>query len=163
MKSNKIVVPFIFLLFLCGCNSHPPALSIEGDYVITNSAIFLTSMRAEKEDLFTSCVSKKVTIRGNKLFADTTCGLFDQVNTIIITDSFTTTANKFPIQNPDRFSYFMEDSTGSHSQLLVFKAHSTFSYGKNDSLYIVKKSADTILVVQDPFVVMLSRNKGKQG
>lgn len=95
-------------------------------------------------------------IRANKLYVDTSC-LFDGVKDITIVDSFQTTVDSFRVMNPEKFSYFIDDSIGSHRRIWVYKANQVFLNGTRDSLFIVKKTIDTIILAQDPYFLKLVR------
>lgn len=143
------------------CEHPVNKLSIEGDFVVTNSSIFLTNVHEEKVSLYETCISRKFSIKSNKLYSDTACSIFDQVKDIQIVDSFYTTIDKFPIRNSLLFSYFVDGVEDSKKDIQVFKANELFFYKGKDSMYIVKKTNDTIYVVQDPSIIQMVRVKGE--
>jgi hypothetical protein len=154
---NKPRLLLIVVVLVFGCGEQVKRISIEGDFVVTNSSIFLTDGRDAKEELFKDCISKTMKIKNKKLNMDTTCGLFDEVKDVTITDSFITTIDKFPILNPTSFSFFIDHSDSSRKEIIVFKAREVFFHGGKDSMYVVKKSADTIFIVQEPYILELVR------
>lgn len=156
-QRNKAKLLLIVVVLLFGCREQVKNVSIEGDFIITNSSIFLTDGRDAKDELFKACISKMVKIKNKKLYVDTTCGLFDEVKDVTITDSFITTIDNFPILNPVSFSIFIDHSDSSKRDIVVFKAREVFFHGGKDSIYIVKKSADTIFIVQEPNILEMVR------
>ncbi|OQP57065.1 hypothetical protein A3860_10890 [Niastella vici] len=159
--TSKTGLVLISIAILLGCK-HPVTkvtnLSIEGDFVVTAASIFLTDAVAEKEVLFNTCVSRKFIIKANKLYADTTC-VFEGVKDITIVDSFQTTVDSFPVKNSTSFAYFVDGDIESHRRIWVYRASQVFSDGTRDSLFIVKKTMDTIILAQDPYFIKLVRVK----
>jgi len=159
--NSRIGLVFVAVGLLPGCKEQGVTkLSIEGNYVVISTAIFLTDGETEKEDLFNTCISKKFIIQADKLYADTAC-MFEGVKEITIVDSFQTTVDSFPVMNTTKFSYFIDDRVDSHDSIWVFKAREIFSDRTEDSLYLVKKSIDTIILVRDPFFLKMVRDSSK--
>ena len=154
--NSRTGLVFISIALLLGCKHPVTKFSIEGDFVVTSTSIFLTAAEEEKEDLFKTCVSRKFSIRANKLYADTAC-MFEGVREITITDSFQTTVDSFPVMNSTKFRYFVDDDIDSHRRIWVYKATQVFGDGARDSLFIVKKTIDTIILAKDPFFLKLVR------
>lgn len=150
---TKLVV--IFIALLVGCNHRVNKVSIEGDFVAISTAVFLTDGEEEKADQFNKCVSGKYSIQANKLYADSACILFDSVKDITITDSFQTTVDLLPVRHSTKLSYFIDYRVDSHDSIWVFKAQEVFLNGTSNSLFIVKKTIDTLILARDPFFLKL--------
>lgn len=157
---NRIGLLFVLVALLTGCKTNSTKWAIEGDYTVTRTSIFIKNFREGEESLYGTCGLKKISIQAHKVQIDKTCEFLSDVNDITIVDSFETTVDKFLILDRESFAHFVDGD--SRRNILVFKARDTFNDGVNDSMYIVKKTVDTVILVHDPIVLEIVRTQSNK-
>jgi hypothetical protein len=152
---------FAFAAILSSCKDSSK-WAIEGDYTVSNTSIFIKNFEAGQESLFGTCGLKKVSIQSHKLYLDSTCEFLNDVKDITIIDSFETTIDKFPIMDRQLFAQFVDGDSESRREVLVFKAREIWKDNVRDSMYIVKKSADSVILVHAPIVLEIVRTRSQE-
>ena len=155
---NRIALLFVAAGFLTGCKDSTK-WAIDGDYTVSTASIFIKNFKEGEVSLYGTCGLKKVSILSHKLFLDSTCEFLSDVKDITIVDSFETTVDQFPIMDRKSFALFVDGDSDSHRAILVFKAREIWKDNVSDSMYIVKKNADSVVLVHDPIVLEIVKTK----